>query len=160
MSERDRLLDLFDRTHAGDAWHGPSLHAALDGVTAAQAAAYPVAGAHSIWEIVLHISGWREEVVKRLRGRSASEPDDGDWPTPPPASPDAWRAARDRLDATHQLVVQAVRALSEADLETAVRDTRDDAEGAGPSYALTLHGLVHHDVYHAGQISLLKRALR
>jgi hypothetical protein len=159
MSEPDRLIDLFQRTHDGDAWHGPSVRAALTGVDAAGAAVHPVDGAHSIWEIVLHVIGWRGEVVRRLEGHEATEPAAGDWPTPPPATDANWQAALDALDASHRVVVAAIRAHAAIDLDQPVRDRRDPALGTGVSFAVTLHGLAHHDVYHAGQIALLKKAL-
>ncbi len=158
MKEAERLIDLFERTHGGDAWHGPSVRAALEGVDAAAAAAHPVAGAHSIWEIVLHVTGWRGEVVRRLDGHEASEPSAGDWPAPPTPTDANWQAALEALEASHRAVVAAIRAHASKDLDQPVRDRRDPALGTGVSFGVTLHGLVHHDVYHAGQIALLKKA--
>jgi uncharacterized damage-inducible protein DinB len=157
-NEIERLLDLFRRTHAGDPWHGPSLMDALEEVTAAMAASHPVTAGHSIWEIVLHITGWRGEVVRRLGGRAAATPEEGDWPKVPEPSEENWQRALAALDASHRAVIDAVSALDAGRLETPVLDYRDRAMGTGLSYAVTLHGLVHHDVYHTGQISLLKRA--
>jgi uncharacterized damage-inducible protein DinB len=159
MSEADRLIDLFERTHGGDPWHGSSIRAVLDGVDAAGAAAHPVPGAHSIWEIVLHMTGWRGEVIRRLEGHEAAEPARGDWPAPPPPTDANWRAALDALDASHRAVVAAIRAHAAQDLDQPVRDHRNPPLGTGMSFAGTLHGLVHHDVYHEGQIALLKKAL-
>ena len=80
MSEIQRIVDQLEREHTGDPWHGSPLHAILDGVTAAQAAARPLPAAHSIWELVLHMTGWKSEVRRRLSGAPAAEPDGGDWP--------------------------------------------------------------------------------
>jgi uncharacterized damage-inducible protein DinB len=157
-SETERLLDLFRRTHAGDPWHGPSLMDALADVTAVMAASHPVIAGHSIWEIVLHITGWRGEVVRRLGGGAAATPQEGDWPKVPDATEENWQRALAALDASHRAVIDAVNALADSRLETPVVDYRDRAMGTGLSYAVTLHGLIHHDVYHTGQISLLKRA--
>jgi uncharacterized damage-inducible protein DinB len=160
-SEIDRLVDLFERTNSGDAWHGPSVREALDGVTARGAAAHPIAGAHSIWELVLHVTGWRGEVVRRLQGHEASEPMEGDWPVPAETTDAHWREALAALDRSHREVVTAVRRFDAARLDERIVDRRDPSSGGlGASYAVTLHGLVHHDLYHAGQVSLLKRALQ
>jgi uncharacterized damage-inducible protein DinB len=156
-SEIDRIVDQFQREHDGDPWHGSPLRRILEGVTAAQASARPVAGAHSIWELVLHITAWKNEVRKRLTGRPASEPDEGDWPAVGEPSPERWEAARTALTEAHERLLAQVRALPESRLHEATNDSRDRPLGTGVSYYVLLHGLVQHDVYHAGQIALLKR---
>jgi hypothetical protein len=72
--EADRLIDQFKRAHDGDPWHGAPIMQILKGVTAEQAAMRPPNGAHSIWELVLHATGWRNEVVRRATGEPAQEP--------------------------------------------------------------------------------------
>ena len=66
MTEVDRIRDQFRRAFEGEAWHGPSVLALLDGVTAQQAAAHPIPGAHSIWELTLHIAAWERACLRRL----------------------------------------------------------------------------------------------
>jgi uncharacterized damage-inducible protein DinB len=159
MSERDRLIDLLQRTHDGDAWHGPSVMNALEGVTAQMAAARPIHGAHSIWEIALHIAGWRGEIRRRLEGAAAGLPPDGDWPSAPRRPTDAqWAAVLDGLRGSHAALVETVRTLDETRLDEPVKDERSGELGTGASHYVTLHGIVHHDLYHAGQIVLLKKA--
>jgi uncharacterized damage-inducible protein DinB len=158
--ELARLADLFRRVHAGDAWHGPSLRATLDGVTPQMAAARPVANAHSIWEIVLHVAAWRGEVLRRLAGGEAALPEEGDWPEVPEPTEENWRLALDRLQATSEAVVASLGTLSDSHLGATVKNGRDRALGTGMSFYVTLHGLVHHDAYHAGQIALLGKALQ
>ena len=158
MTELDRLIDLMERVHGGDAWHGPSVLGALEGVTASMAAARPAEGAHSIWEIVAHLTGWRREVARRAGGANARDPVEGDWPVVPDPTDGNWSATLERLQQSHAELVAAVRALKPDQLERHVGDDRDPALGTGTSLYVTLHGLVHHDAYHAGQISLLKRA--
>ena len=72
-NEADRLIDQFKRAHDGDPWHGSPVKAILKGVTAEQAATPPPNGAHSIWELVLHMTAWTNEVRRRLAGTSRSE---------------------------------------------------------------------------------------
>jgi uncharacterized damage-inducible protein DinB len=159
VSELSGLVDLFTRVHGADPWHGPSMLDTLRGVTAQQAAAHPVPGAHSIWELVLHVTAWRREVIRRIAGATAGEPLEGDWPAVPEPSEENWRAALDELQRSHEDVLIAVRSMPRAQLDEPVKDARNPPLGTGLSFYTTLHGLVHHDVYHGGQISLLKKAL-
>lgn len=160
MHDTDTLADLLHRVIEGDPWHGSSTAALLDDVTAAEAAIRAVPGGHSIWELVLHMTGWAHEVHARLRGRPAQEPDGGDWPDPGPVDAARWKAAVSELLATHRRLAEAVRSTSGEALDEPVIDRREPALGTGLSKALTLHGLVHHTVYHSGQITLLKAAVR
>jgi len=132
---------------------------ALDGVTARIAAARPIPGAHSIWEIALHIIGWRGEVQRRLQGATAGEPPEGDWPQAPqrPAE-EGWAAVLEALQRSHDDLVETVGTLDDSRLDAPVKDERSRELGTGVSHYVTLHGIVHHDLYHAGQISLLKKA--
>ncbi len=156
-TEIDRIIDEMNREYSGDPWHGLPLKVILGGIAAPQAVARPVAGAHSIFEIVLHMIGWKDEVRRRLSGAPAGEPQQGDWPPVGDPSAQGWRTALERLDAAHQALVSAVRAMPESQLLAPTNDPRDKTTGAGVSYYVLLHGIVQHDVYHSGQIALLKK---
>ena len=80
QTEIDRILDELGREYDGDPWHGSPLLRILEGVTAADASARPIPGGHSIWELVLHMTGWKNEVRRRLSGAPAADPEGGDWP--------------------------------------------------------------------------------
>jgi len=159
MCEAERLADLVERVVEGDPWHGSNVVAVLDGISAEDAAARVVPGAHSIWELVLHMTGWTREVHSRLTGAPAGEPAAGDWPAVPVVTPAAWRAAVAALVESHRALAAAIRAADDRWLAAPVVDYRDAASGTGLSRYLTLHGLVHHTTYHAGQIALVKRAI-
>lgn len=160
MSEIDRIVDQLQREHRGDPWHGSPLLEILDGVTAAQAAARPLPQAHSIWELVLHVTAWKGEVCRRLSGAPAGEPAGGDWPAAGDPTDQRWNDARARLEAVHEQLIAAIRRLSESLLFEPTKDPRNRPLGTGVTYYELLHGLVQHDVYHAGQIAILKRALQ
>jgi uncharacterized damage-inducible protein DinB len=157
MNEIARIVDQLEREHAGDPWHGSPLSAILKGVSWEQASAKPLPGAHSIWELVLHLTGWKNEVRRRLSGAPAGEPDEGDWPAA--GEPDAgrWAHALDQLELAHRLLVSAVKEFPEADLYVPTNDARNRELGVGVTYYELLHGIVQHDVYHAGQIAILKK---
>jgi uncharacterized damage-inducible protein DinB len=158
MREVDRIADQLERVYGGDAWHGPSVRSALEGVDASMAVAHPVPGSHSICEIVLHMTAWAQEVARRLRVGVAQEPEAGDWPPCTASGASQWQAVVAALDAANAELLKAIRAMDESRLEDVVGEAREPALGTGVSRYVMLHGLVHHHVYHAGQISLLKRA--
>ena len=157
MDEVIRIVDQLEREHGGDPWHGSPLSRILDGVTHAQAAAKPIASAHSIWELVLHIAAWKNEVRSRLSGAPAGEPREGDWPPVGQVSEAAWKDAREHLELAHRLLVSAVRDLPETKLFEPTNDARSREMGTGVTHYELLHGIVQHDVYHAGQIAILKK---
>jgi uncharacterized damage-inducible protein DinB len=159
--EIDALAKELDEGFGGDPWHGPSLKAALASVGAAQASRRVIPGAHTIWELVLHIAAWRGETVNRIQGKQAGDPPEGDWPAAPQgtAATDAeWRKALACLDDGHRRLMEAVRALPADHLHAPTIDYRKRADGRGATRCVTLHGVAQHDAYHAGQISLLKKA--
>jgi len=158
-----RDLDLLraQLSHAvsGDPWHGAPLTRLLDGLTATQAAAEPIAGAHSIWELVLHLAAWQGEVAERVRGRVWSMPDAGDWPPVGEVSEARWSAAQASLETTRAALDQALADLTEEGLDRRVGSERDPAMGSGVTLREAVLGVVQHHAYHGGQIALLKRAL-
>jgi uncharacterized damage-inducible protein DinB len=158
MTEIPRIVDQLEREHEGDPWHGSPLRAILEGIDAARAAARPLPSAHSIWELVLHMTSWKNETARRLAGAVACMPVEGDWPDVGDPTDERWQAALARLESAHDGLIAAVKALPDTRLYEPTNDTRSAPLGTGVSYYVLLHGIVQHDVYHAGQISLLKKA--
>lgn len=156
-SEVKRIVDQLARAYDGDAWCGSSLRDALKDVDAAQAARHKLAGAHSIWEIVLHVAAWMGAVRERIEGGDVRLPAEGDWQEVTETDEAAWQSALDHLDARHQELLRAVEPLTDADLNAPVATERDPALGSGVSAYVMLHGTAQHSLYHAGQIMLLKR---
>jgi uncharacterized damage-inducible protein DinB len=152
MSESARIADQLRRAFDGGAWHGDSVLEILKGVTAAQAAR-PIKGAHSIWELVLHIAAWDGAVLRRLGGVAVELSDAENFPPVTDAGDAAWRAALDRVRLVHEELVAAVAALPDSRLYQMV----PGKEGAHYTFYYMLHGVVQHELYHAGQIALLKK---
>jgi uncharacterized damage-inducible protein DinB len=159
MIDSAYLSELLRKGHADEPWHGPSVLDTLRGVTAAEAAAHPIAGAHSIWELVLHLAAWQGQVTRRLEGNRPAMPDEGDWPEVGEVSEAAWQAARDRLDATQTRVRETLGRLSDADLDRTGGSLSDRALGTGVLQRTMVIGLLQHAAYHSGQIVLLRKAL-
>ena len=155
MTEVLRIREQFQRAFNGEAWHGPSVLKILDGVTAQQAAAHPIPGAHSIWELTLHIAAWENASRRRLEGDPAQLSDEEDWPTIEDTGEEAWHATQQHLRDNHQALLDAIAALDESNLD---RPIIENAETPFSSVYVTLHGAVQHDLYHAGQIAILKKA--
>ena len=162
-----RLLETLRRSFDGGAWHGPSLREALDGCSAADAAAHPIAGAHSVWELVLHAAAWADEVAARVGGARPGTPPAGDWP-PVPDSADAaaWRAACGTLGAARDRLLAAVAAVAPERLGQPLpapnvegEHAAADALGTRDTLHGTIIGLAEHNAYHGGQMVLLRRAL-
>ena len=155
-----RIADQLRRLHEGDAWHGPSLHEALDGVTAEMATKKVLASAHTIYALTHHVAAWANEVTHRLRGRQPRLPDEGDFPLPVDGLTGVeWEQIKARLGTAHARLAEAVLAFDPARLHETVAPARDAPLGTGVTYYGMLHGLIQHDAYHAGQIVLLKREI-
>jgi uncharacterized damage-inducible protein DinB len=145
--------------HDGPAWHGLALGENLEGISAVQAASRPIPGAHSIWEIVLHMNAWAEEVSRRVGGADPGEPEAGDWPEVGPVSESAWSAARAALRASHEALAQAILDFPGERWQDRVGDELNAPLGTGVTFAAMISGLLQHDGYHGGQVGLLRRAL-
>jgi uncharacterized damage-inducible protein DinB len=153
MSEAARIADQLRRAFYGDAWHGDSLVEILEGVTAAQAAARPMAGAHTIWELVLHIAAWDGAVLRRLGGAAVELSDAENFPPVTDASEAAWRKALAEVRRVHDELLSAVAIIPDSRLDEMVPGKK----GAHYTFYYMLHGVAQHELYHAGQIALLKK---
>jgi uncharacterized damage-inducible protein DinB len=155
MSRARQLAKHLERTVTGPMWHGPALANVLESVPHEAAAKRPVPGAHSIWEIVLHITTWAQIARERLKGESTADPTpQRDWPPAPGSDPglDEWRVAIEQLGFAHRMLAADVRELEDEALDAKV-------PGLEYSVRILLDGVVEHGVYHTGQIAILKRAL-
>jgi uncharacterized damage-inducible protein DinB len=144
-------------TDAGDPWYGTSRTAMLEGVTARDAAARPIAKGHSIWELVFHMTAWTKEVTRRLGGSKPATPKEGDWPAVRDVSDQAWQNAKTALSQAHADLLAAIRNLPAQ--EVAGTDVREPALGTGVDRTGLIVGLAQHDAYHIGQIAVVRQAL-
>jgi hypothetical protein len=150
MKADDLVLALLDEGYSRKTWHGPNLRQSLKGVSAKQAAWRPAPGRHNIWELALHSAYWKYAVRRRIEGGKRgsfalkgsnffARPEKGK------AIPSAWRADLALLEREHRALEAAIRRV----LKTP-RSKR---------LLPALYGVAFHDVYHAGQIRLLRRQM-
>jgi uncharacterized damage-inducible protein DinB len=147
------LLRLLDQSYNRRAWHGPNLRGSIRGLSAAQAVWRPGARRHNIAEIVLHAAYWKYAVRRRLcGGKRGSFPLAGsNWfAVPAPLAETQWRAFVALLESEHRALRVAVAEFPPARLHR-------PPDGGKVSAAVLIYGIASHDVYHAGQIQLLKR---
>jgi uncharacterized damage-inducible protein DinB len=154
MSETTRLADQIHRAFAGNAWHGDSILELLDGVAAETAAAHPIKGAHSIWELVLHIAAWDDAVLTRTGGAAVELRDEQNFPPVKDTSEAAWHKAIEHAKRTHEELVRAVAAFPDSRLQEQVPGKTERYY----NFFYLFSGIVQHELYHAGQIALLKKA--
>jgi len=147
-SNIELLVQILNQGYSSKAWHGPNLRQSLRGVSAKNAAWRPGRGRHNIWEIVLHAAYWKYAVRRKLRGdkRGSFALRGSNWftrPTEGNSSDKAWREDLALLEQEHQKLLEAVAGIA-----------------AGKSCKIPsrfIFGVAMHDVYHAGQIRLLRR---
>ncbi|HKW25325.1 MAG TPA: DinB family protein [Terriglobales bacterium] len=153
IDEKSRIADQLKRAFEGDAWHGPAVLEVLEGVSARAAASKPLPGAHSIWELVLHIAAWDGAIRRRMEGQALQLTDAQDFPPVKDTSDAAWREALENVKQRHTELIQGVLSMPDHRLTSQV-------PGKDYDFYHMLHGAVQHELYHAGQIALLKKVAR
>jgi uncharacterized damage-inducible protein DinB len=150
MRPIERLLDQLNRGYGGEAWHGPALRELLEDVSEDEAKAHPIGELHSIIELVVHVRATMDMVSERLAGTPRELTTEEDWPD---VTRTSWAAALEELDRAESRVCDAVARLTPEDLDRIV---------VGKDYTtyVMVHGVVQHNIYHAGQIAILKKVLR
>jgi hypothetical protein len=150
------LLEITDQAFDRKSWHGTTLKGALRGLTPEEALWRPAPGRHNIWELTLHAAYWKYAVRRRLAGDASGsfERKPSNWPEiPSPPDASAWKRDVACLESEHRKLRETIRSLRPADLGT--RSPR----GVW-TYAEEIHGIAAHDLYHTGQIQLIKRLMR
>src|SRR5215204_5041528 len=151
MREVERIADQLKRAHEGGAWHGPAVDELLKGLTAEQAAARPVEGAHSVWELVAHVEAWEGAILRRLGGDAAQiYQTEEDWSSLAGTSEEAWAAARRKSAETYAALREAVLRLNDAELDEPILPNMS-------TRYVSLHGAIQHTLYHAGQIAVVRK---
>jgi uncharacterized damage-inducible protein DinB len=152
MRINERVVDTLERAFNANAWHGPALLETLEGVDREMAIARPIDKSHSIWELVIHLTVWKDVVRQRLISPTPILPSDAeDWPKLPETTSANWTSTLESLHRAHTRLVEDVRALPVESFDKIV-------PGKDYNAFVMLLGVAQHDNYHAGQIALLKKA--
>jgi uncharacterized damage-inducible protein DinB len=153
MSRGQRVAEAIERSVSGPMWHGPALADLVADVTAQQASQRVIPDGHTIWELVLHVTAWTEIARERLIGSANADPTpEEDWPPVRDTSAEAWRTTIERLKEAHRELGADVAKLGDSDLIGRV-------PGKDHTVLTMVHGIIEHDAYHGGQISILKKGL-
>jgi len=153
MTEAVRLADQIRRAFEGNAWHGDSVLELLADVNAKTAVAKPIENARSIWELLLHIAAWDDAVRRRTEGEAVTLSDSQNFPAVKDLSEAAWRQAIESVKQTHNELIKAVAAFPESRLQDQVPGKTQNYH----NFFYMFSGIVQHELYHAGQIALLKK---
>jgi len=153
MPENARLADQIRRAFEGNAWHGDSVLKLLADVDSKTAAARPLKNAHTIWELVLHIGAWYDAVRRRAGGARVSLSKKQNFPAVVETAEAAWRQSIEQLKHTHELLVKAVAGFPDSRLGEQVPGKKATYH----TFFYMFSGIVQHELYHAGQIALLKK---
>jgi uncharacterized damage-inducible protein DinB len=148
MREIERILDQLNRAWGGPSWTGVEIQPLLDGITGEQSHAHPQPNAHSIIELVAHMSAWMDVVSSRLTGKPKEPTAEEDWEDVTQLS---WPAAIEQLENAESRLCDAIARLSTNDLDNIV-------VGRDYTVYVMVHGVIQHNLYHAGQIAILKKA--
>jgi uncharacterized damage-inducible protein DinB len=154
QSQSALLADQIRRAFDGEAWHGDSVLEILNEVDAKTAAARPIKNAHSIWELVLHITTWDEVTITRAGGKALMPTDEQNFPPVKDTSEAAWKKVVENLKKTHSKLVETVAAFPDSRLYDQVPGKTGDHY----DFYYLFSGIVQHELYHTGQIALLKKA--
>jgi uncharacterized damage-inducible protein DinB len=149
MRAIERILDQLNRAWGGPSWTGPAIRPLLDDITDAQSRAHPLPDVHSIIELVTHMSATMDLVTCRLAGNPKELTSEEDWRD---VAQLPWPAAVEELENAESRLSDAVARLSVEDLDRIV---------VGREYTtyVMVHGVIQHNLYHAGQIAVLKKVL-
>ena len=150
MTEVQRILDQHHRALHGGAWHGDSVWEILQGISPEQAFARPLPAAHTIWELVAHMTFWETEVFRRIQKLPPQSETELNFPKLPEATADHWELVLDGLRRSNADFRQCLAALDDSRLD-------EPLSGPDKSIYLELHGVIQHHLYHGGQIALLKK---
>jgi uncharacterized damage-inducible protein DinB len=145
--ETQKIIGLLQKSFNGPAWHGPAVMEVLATVTP-QEAAHKISTSHSVIELVMHMTTWRNFVTKRLQGDNAFEvSQEENFP-----KGTDWTAALNALEHSQEELINAINKFSEEKLLEIVPTRKYN-------FYTMLYGIIQHDIYHTGQIVLLKKAV-
>ncbi len=155
----ETLVKELNRVMFGNPWYGSSIKNILDSVFYADAFKYANNYTHSIAELALHILAWNEETLSRFEGNEPKEPAIGDWPWVKFKDEMYWNEIKEKIYITHGKLIEIVKEFPLEKFEVVIGIENNRELATGYTYRESLLGLMQHNIYHAGQISLQNVAL-
>lgn len=156
QTSKKLAVELF-RSVFQDPWHGASLKEVIESCSVKKVFQKPITNAHSIIELVLHLNSWTEEILSRMEDNLPSEPINGDWPISKDETEEYWDEVKLNLYANTKKLISVLENISDEKLNKIVGEERNALLGTGFTFEEMIVGLLQHNAYHAGQISLLKK---
>jgi uncharacterized damage-inducible protein DinB len=151
MSDATTISAMMKSTVTGPAWHGPSVMELLEGVTAEQALKHPLEECHSIWEIMFHLNEWQEYALDTIQGKKNNLKEGKDWPKPPAdADESRWEMTMRRFEGCSREIREYIMHIDEARMHEMV-------PGKEFNLKVLLHGIIEHNIYHGGQLAILRK---
>jgi len=152
MTEVERIIDQYDRAMNGDAWHGDPVWKILEGISPETAAKRHLPAAHTIWELVAHMTFWETEVFRRLTNLPARSEVDLNFPPMPEATAENWNRTLEMLQSSNADFRSALTQLDASQLDRPL-------SAPEKTVYVELHGVIQHHLYHAGQIAVLRKIM-
>lgn len=147
----------FDNAFRGQPWHGKSSLEIIEASDPSKVFNHWIPNAHSIAELVLHLTVWTEEALGRLQGKEAKEPLRGDWPRVPGTDLATWQIILADFKMVHQNLFEYIKDFNGDQWKKMVLDSGEELDVTIGPYSELVNGIVQHLAYHSGQISLLQK---
>ena len=152
-SRIDKLVFQFDNVFNGTPYYGDSIKSIIDQLNPAQAN-NSINDGHSIAQIIKHMIAWRQYAIEHLKGNEEYDivlGSDVDWAKTIVSSPSEWNELKEEFEQSHKSLVELLKQKEDNWLSTKM-------PGKVFSYNIMLKGIIQHDLYHIGQVNLLKSA--
>ncbi len=156
MTNLEQLIKEIEDFHSGRPWYGNNFHEIVDDITPQEALAVPGNG-QSIARLLFHMIKWRKALTERLIGTPdfrANDDDPDNWVPLNSLNEESWEAAKKEFDRQQELLVSELKKRDESFLD------EEWLPGKPYTYRWLVTGVAQHDIYHLGQISLLRSLLR
>ena len=150
MKESARISKLFRDLFDGDPWLGVNILSTLEGISAEKAASKIAPGRNSIWEIVNHMTSWRQNVLRRVQGEVLTSPEHNYILPVDVTTEDAWKESIEKLRESQEQWLVFLKSADEETLESFYPGNKE-------TYYYNIQGILQHDAYHLGQIVFLSK---
>lgn len=159
MTTSQKLANELESVLSGEPWYGPSVYSIVESISFEAAYEKPVGSVHNIAAIILHMTGWTEEVMDRMNGMDAQLPVRGDWPEPGLPDEQKWKWIVEDLKLVNVNLAGFIQNFPEEKWSETVTGKLDRELGTGETYENQVSGLIQHHIYHSAQIALLNRMI-